>query len=115
MGLYRRLYPQVETTILDPLRSGRRQSIHGSEVRDAFISGVPGIEIDDRAERLLVELVDEGVLQYDSLPAPTLSQAAFFGLGRCKTHPGWVPGTVEHFRYRLSHELFFQSNALFRR
>lgn len=101
MGIYRRLYPQVEEAALQPLRQGERFSIHGSEVRDLFLRHLAGkCAVDNQAEKLLQELVDEGVLAHDPYPEPTLSQSAFFGLGARK-HPGWVPGTIEHFRYHL--------------
>jgi hypothetical protein len=103
VGLYRQLYPLVEATVLDPLRSGAKLSVHGSEVRDHFISFLAGrADVDNRAEKLLRELVEEGVLVRDPIAAPTLSQAAFYSLQGVRMHPGWVPGCIEHFRYRLA-------------
>lgn len=102
-GAYRRLYGK---TIEPRLREAANifGEFHGSVVRNLFIEYAAGrFCVDDHAEKLLQELVEEGVVEVLQR-APTTSQAAFAGLtysqeGYRKT--SWGPGTIEHYYYRL--------------
>lgn len=75
---------------------------HGSWCRDLFIEHARGrFAVDNQAERLIVELVEEGLLKILER-APTHSQAAFAGLQYSATtyaQQPWGPGLVEHHRY----------------
>lgn len=98
MGLYRKLYPQVTEKVL------AQGQFHGSSVRDLFIEHAAGRwMVDDQADRLLQELVEDGVV--DMLQkAPTVSQAAFAGLQYTQAgydRAGWSAGTREHYWYRV--------------
>jgi hypothetical protein len=100
VGLYRRLYPAVEEELRS--QSDVFGQFHGSKVRDVFIE-VGGYLVDNQAESLLQELVEEGELEVLQ-KAPTPSQAAFTGLqysAKSYRETGWVPGLVEHFWYRF--------------
>lgn len=103
MGLYRNLYPKVEALVLARASTGQ---IHGCEVRHIFVEWAAGrFCVDDHAEKLLRELVEEGVL-LTLQRAPTVSQAAFAGITYSRTgyrDLPWGPGTVEHYWYRLKH------------
>jgi hypothetical protein len=98
MGLYRRLYPTVEAQVL------ALDTFHGSYVRDLFIEFAAGrFSVDDRADRLIQELVEEGAVETLE-KCPTHSQAAFAGLQYSQNgydRTGWAAGTREHFRYRV--------------
>lgn len=105
MGLYRKLYgDKIEPLIQASLLA--RGQVHGSEVRDMFIDYAQGrFAVDDHAERLLTELVEEGVLSAIETPSPTISQAAFIGLQYDKKSylaAGWAPGLREHFWYQAN-------------
>jgi hypothetical protein len=91
-----RLYP----TVLERLRTAKR--FHGSWCRDLFIEHAAGRwMVDNQAERLITELVEEGLVVTRER-APTHSQAAFAGLQYTqKTYASqpWGPGLVEHHWY----------------
>lgn len=107
MGLHLNLY----WAHLEPMIRARCNMLgqfHGSIVRDCFIEWASGrFCVDDHAEKLLAELVEEGVIQ-TLQRAPTPSQAAFAGLSysaKGYRQMGWGPGTIEHYWYELSHSL----------
>ena len=100
MGQYRDSYGSV----LEPLlRRWAKEdgSFHGSFVRDLFCDYVARGRwaVDNHAERLLLELVNEGELEV-LRRAPTASQAAFIGLSYDQRSyarsPLLMPGLVEH-------------------
>lgn len=99
MEIYRKLYPRIEERVL----TGAVQ-FHGSIVRDLFIEHAAGRwAIDDQADRLLQELVEDGLLE-TLQKAPTTSQAAFAGLAYSQAgydRTGWAAGTREHYWYRV--------------
>ena len=99
MGLYARLYPQVANQVLE-LATVR---IHGSKVRDLFVEYANGrFFVDNHAEALLTEFVEEGLLVYEG-PDPTTSQRAFIGLQydtKSYRQAGWAPGIREHYWYQ---------------
>jgi hypothetical protein len=96
MGFYARLYPQV----VERLKTSPK--FHGSWCRDLFIEHAAGRwAVDNQAERLIVELVEEGLVKILER-APTHSQAAFAGLqynAKSYAQQPWGPGLVEHHRY----------------
>lgn len=96
MGLYARLYPRV----LERLKTAPQ--FHGSWCRDLFIEEAKGsFSVDNHAERLITELVEEGLIKTLER-APTHSQAAFAGLqydAKTYAKQPWGPGLVEHYRY----------------
>ncbi len=103
MGLFRKLYGEA----LEPrIRAAANimGEFHGSVVRDLFVEYARGrFSVDTHAEKLLQELVEEGVLE-TLQRAPTVSQAAFAGLqydNRSYRALPWGPGTVEHHWYRF--------------
>lgn len=58
--------------------------------------------VDDHAERLLTELVTDGILVHGEQAHPTTSQGAFAGLAYSRAsyaRAGWAPGLKEHFYY----------------
>ncbi len=97
----RKLYPSVEKKVLGHIDANGQ--IHGSIVRDFFIEFANGrFAVDDHAEKLLRELVEEGVLEVLHRE-PTHSQAAFAGLyhsSKSYKNTPWGPGTIEHYWYR---------------
>ena len=102
-GTYRRIYGKA----IEPrLRNAANASgeFHGSVVRDLFIEHSAGrFFVDDHAEKLLRELVEEGVVEVLQ-KAPTTSQAAFVGLQYSRESyrkAMWGPGTIEHYYYRF--------------
>lgn len=99
MGIYRKLYPKLEERVL-----AGPQQFHGSIVRDLFIEHAAGRwVIDDQADRLLQELVEDGLIEALQ-KAPTHSQAAFAGLAYSQAgynRTGWAAGTREHYWYRV--------------
>lgn len=86
---------------MDQLKS--EATIHGSLVRDFFLEYAQGrFAVDDHAEKLLRALVEDKVLEVGPR-APTVSQAAFTGLGMSSStyaKTPWGPGTIEHYHYR---------------
>ena len=102
-GFYRKIYPRIEEQVLQHLEV--HGQIHGSTVRDFFIEFAHGrFAVDDHAEKLLRELVEEGILA-TLQRQPTHSQSAFAGLHHSnKSYKGtpWGPGTIEHYWYKLS-------------
>lgn len=100
MGIYTRLYQPVVARVQEQLEA--KGQVHGSQVRDFFIEHAAGkFAVDNHAEALLTELVEDGVLKVLE-QAPTHSQAAFAGLavsGTAYREAGWIPGYKEHFWY----------------
>lgn len=99
VGLYTNLYPQV----VERLRTV--PVFHGSWCRDLFIEHAAGRwAVDNQAERLISELVEEGLVEIRERD-PTHSQAAFAGLqygrsgGKLYHKLAWGPGIIEHHRY----------------
>jgi|SRR6478609_35671 len=99
MGLYRRMYGST----IEPVFLSKCQ-FHGSEVRDALINLAKGSYfVDDQAEKLIREWVEEGVVQ-TLQKAPTHSQAAFIGLqysNKTYKEAVWGPGIIEHYWYKV--------------
>jgi hypothetical protein len=102
-SLYRRLYPTVEAQVLQHIKD--HGQVHGSAVRDYFIEYAKGrFFVDDHAEKLLRDLVEDGILEVLHRE-PSVSQAAFIGLSysnKAYSKTPWGPGTVEHYWYRLA-------------
>ncbi len=100
MGLYRSLYgAKLEPLIQEELLC--RGQIHGAKVRDFFVD-VLHVNVDDHAEKLLTELVREGVLRRSISPGPTVSQGAFAGLqfpAQSYRKLDWAHGTRDHYWY----------------
>jgi len=102
-GTYRKIYGKtIEPKLRE--RSNASGEFHGSAVRELFIEHASGrFFVDDHAEKLIRELVEEGeieVLQRE----PTASQAAFAGLSYSRSgyhNLIWGPGTIEHYHYRF--------------
>jgi hypothetical protein len=98
MAIYRTLYgKRIEPQLL------ARDTFHGSLVRDLLIDLRTGSAIDDQGEKLLRELVAEGVLEVLER-APSHGQAAWSGLQYSKQgyrDTPWGPGTAEHYMYRV--------------
>lgn len=78
---------------------GRLGPVHGSACRQLMRElGAPGWMSESYTAEKLLELVFEPV--HELGPRPTPSQAAWIGL-QYGLHPGFVPGTKEHYTWRL--------------
>lgn len=102
-GTYRKIYGEkIEPRLRE--RAGFSGEFHGSDVREIFIEHAAGrFFVDDHAEKLIRELVEEGEIEVLQR-APTTSQAAFAGLSYSRSGYRdlmWGPGTIEHYHYRF--------------
>jgi hypothetical protein len=108
MGLYRDMYPVVELRIYERIEVNPLCRIHGSEVTDIFVDYAYGrFCVDDRPEKILRELVDEGILVVEGRQ-PTTSQKAFLGFvysTKGYRDTKWGLGTITHYWYRFKGEL----------
>ena len=97
--MYLAVYPQIAAAFMAMIREHGRA--HGSLLRDLFVRHGLGHHADvHTCERILDELLELGSIEVETRekPDPTLSQRVFLGL-QFKRHPGWVPGTKEHYWY----------------
>jgi hypothetical protein len=108
MGIYRQLYGKVIEPLLHE-QCEKEGAFHGSSVRDLFIDKVAkgNWAVDNHAEKLLLELVNEDSLEV-LLKDPTKSQAAFIGLQYTQDQynklPLMTPGIVEHNWFKWKNE-----------
>jgi len=83
----------VKAEVLRRLRNAGR--VHGSAFRDLLIQeGLGSCAEAGFVERLITEM---GLHPEGDMPAPTTPQGAFFYLHYWPKHPGWAPGSKEHF------------------
>jgi hypothetical protein len=91
--MYRELYPHVfEKIRLTLSKAGR---VHGSHIRDFLIEAGQGTACDSGVVESII--AEYPLYPESSTPEPTHSQSAFFSLQRLRVHPGFTPGTKEHF------------------